>query len=51
MYVESRNMVQMNSFPSWNSNADIASRPVDAAGWGEEGQIGRLGVIHINDRV
>ena len=30
-------MVQMNLFPSWNSNADIVSRPVDAAGWGDEG--------------
>ena len=36
-------MVQMNSFPSWNSNADIASRPVDAGGWGEEGANWEIG--------
>ena len=44
-------MVQMNLFPSWNSNADIESRSVDTGGRGKGGQIGRLGVIHINDRV
>ena len=36
-------MVQMNLFPSWNSNADIESRPVDAAGWGKRGTNWEIG--------